>query len=383
MYKLLIHDRDEESFNKVKDKYAGWKILSDQRNIHPCIGCFTCWNRTPGKCIYQDGYGQMAALIDGAEEIIYDSRFTYGGFSAFIKNVFDRTLGYVLPYFEVSDNEMHHKRRYSDVKKITFIFRGNKLNDEEKQMARNYVEAVCHNMRSEVKEVLFEEEGITKQKRVSDIEVSADKTVLLNCSLRGVKANSEKFLQIVSKELGTCEYYRLAEYQNDEDELLKKVLSAGRIVLAMPLYVDGLSSTVIRLLEKAERYANGKGRKIYVLANLGLYESQQLKNLLAMMKYWCAENGYEYSGSICIGAGELIGSLIGSIGFGPVKPALRGLKEFAAHIRRAEEMPDLFVQPLLFPRWLYIAIANSSWDSQAQRAGMRPEDLLARPKWEE
>ena len=53
---LLIHDYFREEFNSVKDRYEGWDIVSDNGNIHPCIGCFHCWISGNGKCIQKDGY---------------------------------------------------------------------------------------------------------------------------------------------------------------------------------------------------------------------------------------------------------------------------------------------------------------------------------------
>lgn len=30
-----------------------------QRNIKPCLGCFSCWNGTPGKCCIEDDMAQV------------------------------------------------------------------------------------------------------------------------------------------------------------------------------------------------------------------------------------------------------------------------------------------------------------------------------------
>lgn len=380
--KLLITDMNREELEKYKDRYAGWMILSPEKEIHPCIGCFACWKKTPGRCVIKDGYDQMAALINEADEIVYHSRFTWGGFSSFVKNVFDRSIGYVLPYFEVSENEMHHKRRYEEIKAITFIFRGNDLSEEEKAMAEKYVHAVCRNMRSTVKEVLFEQEDACAEEENREIYPVHDKTILLNCSLRGKNANSEKFLTRAAARLNTDhEYLRLSEYQNDQDALISQLMRADTLVLAMPLYVDGLSSIVIRLLEKLRKAGEGEGRKIYILANLGLYESHQLKNLFAMIRYWCTEAGYSYCGGIAIGAGELIGVLIEQMKSGPVRDVNRALTTLAEAIDDRKTMEDLYVQPLMFPRWLYIQIANRSWDLQARSAKMKPSDLKVRTSY--
>lgn len=379
--RLLITDMDQDQIIERKDRYEGWTIVSDDGTIRPCLGCFTCWKKTPGVCVIKDGYNEMAKLLNEAEEIVYSSRFTYGGFSAFVKNVFDRSIGYVLPYFEVAEGEMHHQRRFSDIKKITFIFRGKDLGEQERLMARQYVEAVCRNMRNEVKEVLFEEEEAEEKKYETVEGPIPGKTILLNCSIRGAKANSEKFLRIVEEKLGSGQdHFRLAEHQHDPERLTEEVLKAEKIVLAMPLYVDGLPSSVIRFLEQLEDKGRGRKRKVYVLANLGLYESAQLRNLLSMIRYWCNKNEYEYCGAVCIGAGELIGTLIEHMKTGPVSTTMKALEVFSKDVASGIGMEDLGVKPFLFPRWLYILIANLSWDRQAIAGGMKPSDLRRSPE---
>ena len=132
---------------KTAQAYSGWTVVSEQRQIHPCVGCFGCWNRTPGICVIKDGFENMGRLIHEAEEVTVISRYTYGGFSGFVKNVFDRCLGYVLPQFEIVGGETHHKKRYDEDKAFTFLFYGQALTEEEKAATERYVRAVCANFR--------------------------------------------------------------------------------------------------------------------------------------------------------------------------------------------------------------------------------------------
>ena len=94
----MIHDLQPEEWNAVSPSYAGWHVIHDRGTIRPCVGCFSCWNRTPGKCVIRDGYDDIGALIHRADEIVVNSRYTFGGFSGFVKNVLDRCIGYALLY---------------------------------------------------------------------------------------------------------------------------------------------------------------------------------------------------------------------------------------------------------------------------------------------
>ncbi|MCQ2563222.1 MAG: flavodoxin family protein [Mogibacterium sp.] len=166
---LLIHDLSSEEWTRVSREYDGWDIVSDNGSIRPCVGYFSCWNRDPGRCAIKDGYDNMGSLIHHADEVVVISRYTYGGFSGFVKNVFDRCLGYVLPQFEVAGGETHHQKRYDEDKPFTFIFYGHDLNEDEKNSARRYVTAVCANIRGHVKDVIFREcEDLPAPERTSE-----------------------------------------------------------------------------------------------------------------------------------------------------------------------------------------------------------------------
>ena len=110
---LVIHDMDETAAKAFDFKDA--EVIKNNGKIRNCIGCFGCWTRTPGECIRHDGYENMGKLLSKCDRLIIISRSCFGGYSPFVKNVFDRSISYVLPDFEMRGGEMHHKRRYDNV----------------------------------------------------------------------------------------------------------------------------------------------------------------------------------------------------------------------------------------------------------------------------
>ena len=379
--KLLIHDLNEEEWLTIADQYEDYEIIADEGTIKPCIGCFSCWNRTPGKCVIKDGYENMGCLIHHAEEVKVISRYTYGGFSSFVKNVFDRCLGYVLPHFELVNGESHHMKRYDETKPITFVFYGDELSEEDRQQAIRYVNAVCINMRAEVKDVIFEEKKQRKAYRDNAPEMSG-KVALLNASMRSFDGNSAALLELLKTKIQReVEIVKLSEYLNEINRLVKYLEDYETIVLGMPLYVDGLPSQLIRLLEEFERFYMAKSKKIYVLANMGLYESGQLINQFAQVQNWCRQMNFAYMGSVGIGAGEMVGVLL-RVNSGIVKPLLsritKAIEKLAIAIDHNEKIDDVFTGVNLVPRFLYMAIANSGWKRMAKANGLEEKDLYTR-----
>ena len=374
---LLIHDLSPEEWAKVSREYDGWDIVTDEGNIRPCVGCFSCWNRDPGRCAIKDGYDNMGSRIHHADEVVVISRYAYGGFSGFVKNVFDRCLGYVLPQFEVAGGETHHQKRYDEDKPFTFIFYGHDLNEDEKNSARRYVTAVCANIRGHVKEVIFREhDDLPARERTGGRE--SGRTVLLNGSMRNKDGNSAKLAKQLAKRLEKeVEFVDLKDWMKDMPGLVKKLEAAPAIVFCIPLYVDGLPSQVIRLMEKFEKEYRGDKKKIYVLANMGLYESSQLVNLFSAVTQWSRKMGFEYCGGLGVSAGELLGGLMEMIPFGrgPIRKTSEGMDLLARAINSESKTYDIYAEPKGFPKWLFIQIANVNWDRTAKKNGIDPKEM--------
>ena len=379
---LVIHDMNESEWSMVSEKFKGWKVISDDGSIKPCVGCFGCWIKTPGQCVIKDGYDYMGALIHKADEVVVISRYTYGGFSSFVKNVFDRSIGWVLPYFEVYEGEMHHKKRYTEDKTFTFIFRNDSFTDDEKDKARAYVEAVCRNFRSRIKNIRFKEnDSLCRNSQKTEVEYEADKMILLNGSLRGDKANTHKFLCKLEASLnGKAELINLSSYSTCPNNLVRTLLSAKTVILGMPLYVDGIPSQMLRIMEKMETIDKTEGKRIYTLVNMGLYESCQIKNLLSMVKSWSDKCGFDYCGGVAIGSGEMMGMFMNpkSKGKGPAKHVIEGLNTLADAINTFSMIEDIYADAYMFPRWMYMFAANTGWPKAGKINGLKRKDLLRR-----
>lgn len=131
--KVLIHDLENtELFNLFPNINNEIKIISQESEIKKCMGCFNCWVKTPGSCVIKDGYGDNGKLFAQSEELIIISQIYYGGYSPFVKNVLDRSIGYILPFFTIRNNEMHHKSRYKKRFKLSVIAYGKDATQKEK-----------------------------------------------------------------------------------------------------------------------------------------------------------------------------------------------------------------------------------------------------------
>ena len=64
--------------------------------------------------------------------------------------------------------------------------------------------------------------------------------------------------------------------------------------------------------------------------------------------------------------------------FGATKKAAAGVDKLAEAINTECAISDIFAEPYAFPRALYIAIANASWNRTAKANGLQSSDLYRR-----
>jgi multimeric flavodoxin WrbA len=87
-------------------------LRPSEMKIHHCIGCFHCWLKTPGLCIFNDDGTKITHALSRANRIVFFTPLVFGTYSADIKNSIERSIGILLPTFKKWKGEMHHPLRY-------------------------------------------------------------------------------------------------------------------------------------------------------------------------------------------------------------------------------------------------------------------------------
>lgn len=121
--RTIIHDLNEKEVKKLgfsKDD----KVISALDCSNNCIGCFSCWVKHPKKCAVKDDFSDVVESLKNSKELILISKCRYGCYSADVKRVLERCIGYVLPFFTIRNNEIHHESRYKKKLKFSTYFYG-------------------------------------------------------------------------------------------------------------------------------------------------------------------------------------------------------------------------------------------------------------------
>ncbi len=108
--KIVIYDTDQ-GYRPAIEKNCDLAIAADGRYA-PCRGCFRCWTRHPAECRMKDSLSQICRAIGRADELVIITRNLYGGYSAPVKNILDRSIGTSTPFSTYRGGQMHHTLRY-------------------------------------------------------------------------------------------------------------------------------------------------------------------------------------------------------------------------------------------------------------------------------
>ncbi len=157
---LVISDKEDKSLlgkaikegmralpEKAGDAYSFYE-LGDE-DLRFCIGCFTCWVKTPGLCVFKDLGRELNREFMDSDVAVILSPVKYGCYSRTIKRVWDRTIPVVLPFFVKIDGEMHHAPRYSRYPRLVIVGYGENISDFEAETFKSLNDANAVNFQTE------------------------------------------------------------------------------------------------------------------------------------------------------------------------------------------------------------------------------------------
>ena len=159
--RVILHDLTEAQWEALRfEQRDGDEIVAGSGKEHFCTGCFGCWLKTPGRCVIPDAFQRMGERLSRADELIIISKCSFGSYSSRIKNILDRSISYVSPFFVIRKGEMHHRPRYKNRLTVSALFYGSDITEDEEQTARALVQANALNLNGELGSVRFMEEAV-------------------------------------------------------------------------------------------------------------------------------------------------------------------------------------------------------------------------------
>lgn len=150
---ILIHDLEEPFFQTLEHDF---EIINTNVKAAPCQGCFQCWTKNAGYCVYTDAFQHNGAMMGSSEHVVIVSKICYGGYSPCVKRFLDRGISDCLPFLTLRKGKTYHISRYPVKRNLTVYFYG-ACSEFERETAEEYVACHAVNMEADTHKVIFAE----------------------------------------------------------------------------------------------------------------------------------------------------------------------------------------------------------------------------------
>jgi hypothetical protein len=96
-------------------------VLLAKKEIKPCVGCFTCYAKTPGVCIHKDEMREVSATLRGADLAVLATPVYLDSMTALAKTFVDRLVVFLDPHFDADELGVMHPLRSSFPGKLFLV----------------------------------------------------------------------------------------------------------------------------------------------------------------------------------------------------------------------------------------------------------------------
>ncbi len=96
-------------------------IYLKEKDIHSCIGCYTCWTKTPGICVFKDDMPDLLEKVRNCDIIVYATPLYIFNMTSLLKAFQERLLPLLDPHLVKKGETYRHAPRYERNLKMVLI----------------------------------------------------------------------------------------------------------------------------------------------------------------------------------------------------------------------------------------------------------------------
>jgi len=128
--------------------------------INPCQGEFNCWLKTPGVCWQKDDMQMLRPKLGEADVWVLATPLYVDGMTGPMKNLIDRGIPNVQPFFELRDGHIRHPRREgTEHGKVVLVSNCGFWEMDNFDSMVVHVKAICKNLDREFAGALLRPQG--------------------------------------------------------------------------------------------------------------------------------------------------------------------------------------------------------------------------------
>jgi len=135
-------------------------VLLARKKIGHCIGCFTCWTKTPGKCVIKDDMEALLKTYMASDIAIMASPLYVDHVTGIMKDFMDRMIPIVCPQFEMGDaGQTRHVSRFSKYPSIIFMSNCGFPEKDQFALLSLFCERAVNNRKGDVIAQIYRSQG--------------------------------------------------------------------------------------------------------------------------------------------------------------------------------------------------------------------------------
>ncbi|WP_051408942.1 SCP2 sterol-binding domain-containing protein [Syntrophorhabdus aromaticivorans] len=92
-----------------------------EKEILPCQGCYTCWTKTPGICVFDDDMTALLEKVKACDVLVYATPLYVYNVSALMKAFQERMIPLLDPHLVKEDSVYHHPGRFATHRKMVLV----------------------------------------------------------------------------------------------------------------------------------------------------------------------------------------------------------------------------------------------------------------------
>ncbi|WP_406539471.1 hypothetical protein [Fibrobacter sp.] len=293
-------------------------VNTAEMKIAHCVGCNTCWLKTPGVCAIKDDYEIILKKLVATDNlwVVADTKFGFVDYRG--KQVLDRLVPMLNMYIEIRDGWERHQLRYHPLN-FGVIYKGN----GNKELLEEWSERVAMNLGGHSLGVLaldaHQEEASPAEANENVVENAADAAgttaalpehiVILSGSPRVKKnSNTNKIIQAFAEGLEkagiTHKLYSLSN-RTEWDEAREAFLTNDNIIIAFPLFVECMPSLLLEFLSTLPTERTQPAKLSFILHG-GFDEGHQLRLGEKFLQTLPAQLGCTFGGTLVRGGSFML-----------------------------------------------------------------------------
>jgi len=168
-------------------------IFLAEKEIKHCRGCFSCWLRTPGKCIIEDDMAEVISQLEGVDVLVLATPLYFDNISGILKTFMDRSIVTANPHFQKdADGECRHLQdEGKPAPKLILISNSGFPERSHFQVISHWIQRAALNMHTEVIGEIYAAQG-----GLLSVEIEALRPIISNYLQHLEKAGKEIVVQM-------------------------------------------------------------------------------------------------------------------------------------------------------------------------------------------